>query len=280
MRNLHLLNLLARNAKRGEFRADAATNTIYLYDFIVGSDEEAEWFGGVSPGAFARQLAGMTGDVALRINSPGGEVFAARAMGQAIREYPGTVTAHIDGLAASAATTVAVAAAKVVMAPDALFMIHNAWTLAYGNAGDFRATADLLDKIDAGIKDGYAAKGSKSADEFGAFMAAETWFSAQEAVDCGLCDEIAGAKDAPKDRVKAEASVWDLTAYEAAPKSPARNVSEIKLALDADGVRELIAEALAANSVREPTPDNTADDADETEQRRRVHAVRMLAETA
>lgn len=201
-RHLHLLNLLSRNAKRGEFRADASSNTIYLYDFIVGSDEEADFWGGVSPGNFARQLAAMSGPVHLRINSPGGEVFAARAMAQAIREYPGDVICHVDGLAASAATTVAIAGNRVVMAPDALFMIHNAWTIALGNADDFRDTAGVLDKIDAGIRDAYAAKSGKAdAAAFAGMMAAETWFSAQEAADLGLCDEIAGdepAKAEPK----------------------------------------------------------------------------------
>jgi ATP-dependent Clp protease protease subunit len=110
MRPLKLLNLLKANAKRGEFRAEG--NTIYLYDVIVACDADAEWFGGVSAESFVKTLSAMSGDVNLHINSPGGDVFAGVAMAQAIRSYDGKVVAHIDGLAASAASAVAVAATK------------------------------------------------------------------------------------------------------------------------------------------------------------------------
>jgi hypothetical protein len=100
--NRKLLALLARNAKKGEFRAEG--NVIYLYDIIVAADADAEWFGGVSAESFVQTLRGMSGDVELRINSPGGDVFGAKAMAQAVRDYPGQVTAHVDGIAASAAT--------------------------------------------------------------------------------------------------------------------------------------------------------------------------------
>jgi ATP-dependent Clp protease protease subunit len=84
-----LLNLLASNAKAGSFRAEG--NTVYLYDVIVGSDLEAEFFGGVSAGTFINALKGMKGAFSLRINSPGGDVMAARAITQAMREYDGEI---------------------------------------------------------------------------------------------------------------------------------------------------------------------------------------------
>jgi ATP-dependent Clp protease protease subunit len=129
-----LLNLFARNAKKGEFKAEG--NTIFVYDVIVASEADAEWFGGVAADTFAKALKGMSGDVELRINSPGGDVFGAKAMAQAIRDYPGQVTAHVDGVAASAATFLTAVADKTIMAPGSLQMIHKAWTLAIGNSDD------------------------------------------------------------------------------------------------------------------------------------------------
>lgn len=210
MRRNKLLNLLATNAKRGEFRAEG--NTLFLYDVIVSSDAEAEWFGGVSPEAFARQLAAMEGEVHLRINSPGGDVFAARAMAQAMREHDGEIIAHVDGYAASAASLIAVTAARCIMAPGSFMMIHKAWTLALGNSDDLTATAKLLEKIDATLAETYAAKTGGEAADFATMMAAETWFSPAEAVEMGLADEQASSK------VQASAR-WDLSAYGVAPAS-------------------------------------------------------------
>jgi ATP-dependent protease ClpP protease subunit len=212
MKSLKLLNFFAKNAKKGSFYAEA--NVIYVYDVIVGSDAEAEFWGGVSPQAFVKTLKGMTGPVEMRINSPGGDVFGARAMAAAMREYGDTITAYVDGYAASAASLIAVAASKVVMAEGSMMMIHKAWTFAMGNADDLAATADLLEKIDATIADTYAAKSGGDADDFAAKMAAETWFTAAEAVAVGLADEVAEA-------VKAKAkNAWDMSVFDHAPPAP------------------------------------------------------------
>lgn len=240
-----LLNLLARNAKRGEFRAE--DNTIFLYDVIVGSDEEASWFGGVSPEAFARQLAGMTGTVHLRINSPGGDVFASRAMAQAMREHDGDIIAHVDGYAASAASLIAVSASRCIMAPGSFLMIHKAWTIAMGNSDEFTSTAALLDKIDATLAQTYADKTGGTADEFSALMAAETWFTPAEALDLGLADEVATST------AKAQAS-WDLSAYARPPAAVA-----------------------APEPDPEPQPEPALAPVDNSERRARIHAARMLA---
>jgi ATP-dependent Clp protease protease subunit len=214
MRN-KLLNLLARNARKGEFRAEG--NTIYLYDVIVSTEADASWWGGVSAEAFVPMLKAMTGDVDIRVNSPGGDVFGAKAMAQAIREYPGNVTVHVDGYAASAATFVTSAADKTLMAPGSLMMIHEAWTIAMGNAGDFTATANLLSKIDGTIAETYAAAATARGVEppdFGALMAAETWFTPAEAIAAGLADEQDGEVEDTTARAR-----WDVTAYAKAPKT-------------------------------------------------------------
>lgn len=203
--------LLQANAKRGSFRAEG--NTIYIYDVIVADEFEAEWFGGVCPRAFIDALSGMNGDVAIRVNSPGGDVFAAVAITQAMREYSGTITVHVDGYAASAASVIAVASPKVVMAPGSFMMIHKAWTIALGNSDDFLATAELLEKVDGSIADSYAVKSGGETTHFLDLMAAETWFTATEAVAAGLADEV--AQDKPKALAK-----WDMSAFEAAPALP------------------------------------------------------------
>mgnify|MGYP000732902780 CR=1 FL=1 len=148
-----MLKLLASNKQRGQFRteniAGSSEATIYLYDMIVDSDIEAEWWGGVSPQAFIKELNGISAKtIHLRVNSPGGSVFAARAIEQAIREHSATVIAHIDGIAASAASFLIMAADHVEMAPGSFLMIHKAWTYAYGNADDMLKTAEMLDQID------------------------------------------------------------------------------------------------------------------------------------
>jgi ATP-dependent Clp protease, protease subunit len=207
-----LLGLMAKNRSRGTFRADASSNVIELYDLIVGSDSEAEWFGGVSPQAFRRALGGMTGPVSLRINSPGGDVFGARAIEQAMREYGSPITAHVDGYAASAASLVTASASRVIMAPGSMLMIHKSWSFGFGNADDMLKLAELLEKVDGTIAETYAAKSGKDAATFAAPMAAETWYTAQEAVDIGLADEIAangGSTQASK--------AWDLSAYARGP---------------------------------------------------------------
>lgn len=217
-----LHNLLARNRRRGEFRAEAGEeigNTIYLYDAIVASEADAEWWGGVAADTFVRTLLAMSGPVTVRVNSPGGDVFAARAMAQAIREYPDQVTVQVDGYAASAASFITSVADRTLMAPGAMMMIHKAWTVSWGNADDMAATANLLNKIDGTICATYAAsaeKRGKEASDFLALMAAETWLTDQEAVDLGLADEVMA--DTDKAATAQARARWDLSAYAKAPK--------------------------------------------------------------
>jgi ATP-dependent Clp protease, protease subunit len=221
MKPQRLLNLFSANAKRGSFRADASSNTIELYDYICSSEDEAAWFGGVSLHGFANALGQMSGQVHLRINSPGGDVFAGIAMAQLMRDYKGEIVAHVDGYAASAASIVAIAAKQVLMAPASMLMIHKAWTFAMGNSDDLLATASLLEKIDGQLADTYAQRGKKSADEFLDLMSKETWFTPQEAIDAGLCDGMAQESETKSNRARA---IWDLSAFDRAPAPPAEPV--------------------------------------------------------
>lgn len=224
----HLLNLLRNNARKGEFRAEG--NTLYLYDVIVTSKSDADWFGGVDSETFVQALASMTGDVAVRVNSPGGDVFGGRAMAQAIRDYPGKVTVYVDGYAASAASFVTAAADHVVMGEGSFQMIHNAWTIALGNASDLLAQAEVLEKIDGTIADTYAGASKRrgkvvDAAEFAALMGEETWLTAQEAIEVGLADEVAASS--PK-----AASRWDVSAYAKAPAPEAPEPAHVAQATE------------------------------------------------
>lgn len=210
--------VLALNKGRGEFKAVAAKDeaTVYLYDSIVNTADEAAWFGGVDPKSFIDAIKGIDAPVInLRINSPGGSVFAARAIEQALREHPAKVVAHIDGYSASAASFLMMAADEINIASGAMVMIHKAWTMAYGNADDLSQTADLLAKIDSTLVDTYASRTKSDPKQIADWMAAETWFTAQEAIDAGFADQISQTKS------KAETK-WDLSAYANAPKQPVK----------------------------------------------------------
>jgi len=207
--NLQLLKLLALNKGKGYFKAEASADsaTIYLYDAIVSDD----YWGGISALSFAKELATIDApDIHLRINCPGGDVFAARAMAQTMKEHPSNITAHIDGYAASAATFLVTAADKSVISEGGMFMIHNAWTVAGGNAKDFIETAALLSKTDQAICNDYLAKTGQTEQQIKDWMDAETYFYGQEAVDAGFVDSL--AEVSPKNSIN-----WDLSAYAHAP---------------------------------------------------------------
>ncbi|MDX5984689.1 Clp protease ClpP [Sphingomonas echinoides] len=208
-----LLNLAQDNRGKGSgLRSEATgtdTTTVYLYDVI-------DSFWGICASDFTRELAAITtSNVVLRINCPGGDVFEARAMMTAIAEHPATFTAKVDGLAASAATAITLACDTVEIADGGFYMIHQAWTFAMGNADDMTATATLLGKIDDVLVAGYAGKTGKPNDEIAALMRAETWFTAQEAVDAGFADAVTAS---PAKKAKAQASAFNLAAFANAPK--------------------------------------------------------------
>lgn len=218
-----LLKLLADNRGTAArcFQVQAAADPaddsaeILLYDAIVDSELEAEYWGGVSAAGFVKALREVTAStIHLRINSPGGSVFAARAIETALREHKARIVVHIDGLAASAATFIAMVGEEIIMSKGAMFMIHKAWTFAWGNADDLAAQAALLNKIDGTLVQTYADRTGQKAEDIAALMAAETWFTAQEAVDAGFVDSIAA--DAAEDTTQARAA-WNLSAYQNVP---------------------------------------------------------------
>ncbi len=166
-------------------RARSSGTEVLIYDEIGAY--------GVTAKGFLAELGALPDDAAidLRLNSPGGSVFDAVAIYNALRRHPGEVTVWIDGIAASAASYIAMAGDTIVMPENAFLMIHDPSGLVMGTAEDMRSTAEALDKVKVSLVQGYAAKSSKPDEEIAALMAAETWLDAKDALDLGFIDRVA-----------------------------------------------------------------------------------------
>lgn len=191
---------------------DAGEATIYIYDVI-----DSWW--GIAALQIAPVIAALDPSHTLhvRVNSPGGDVFEGRAIRTAIRQFKGKTIGHVDGLAASAATTVVDACDEVEISEGGMYMIHNGWTYAMGNKHEMRKNADLLDKVDAAIVADYARRTGADADQLVSWMDAETWFSAEEAVEHGFANRLATVPE--KGTENSGARKWNLTAFDKVPKA-------------------------------------------------------------
>lgn len=146
---------------------------------------------GVSAKSFLNDLASAQGDsVRVEINSPGGDVFAGLAIYNGLRNSGKKVNVRVLGLAASAASLVAMAGDTIEMPENSFMMVHNPWGFAMGGASDMRDTADMLDKLGVSLASTYAKRTGKSAEEIAALLDAETWMSAAEAVDAGFATAV------------------------------------------------------------------------------------------
>lgn len=177
-----------------QFRAQEKTGELLLY----GPIESYTWWGDeVTPKQFKKDLDAL-GEIDLLnvyINSDGGDVFAAQAIYSMLKRYDARVNVYIDGLAASAASVVAMAGDTVYMPRNAMMMVHNPWTIAIGNAEEFRKLADDLDKIRESIINAYEEKTGLERDKIVELLDAETWLTADEAFELGFIDEIEHEKE-------------------------------------------------------------------------------------
>lgn len=174
-----------------EAKADKAE--IWIYE-MIGKDF---WTGdGITAKSFQKELSEIkSAQIDLHINSPGGEVFDGITIYNLLKAHPANVTTYIDGLAASIASVIALAGDKVIMAENALYMMHNPWGLAMGTAEDMRKMADALDKVGGSIALAYTSKSGQPDNAILDMMNAETWLTADEAKDLGLVDEISEQMD-------------------------------------------------------------------------------------
>ena len=165
----------------------ASSAEIYLYE-----DIGAGWFGGVSSKEFSDELKsiGAVDTINLRLNSPGGSVFEGVAINNLLSSNPANVIVHIDGLAASIASIVAMAGDEIRMAENALMMIHDPWGLAVGTAEDMRKEADTLEVVRDTLIKTYVSRTTSEEEQISEWMQAETWMNADEAKERGFADQI------------------------------------------------------------------------------------------
>lgn len=265
------LHMRARSDKPWyQFRNLAADEAeLFLYDEIGGWGTLAE--------DFIAELRTVTAPkLRVRMSSPGGSVFEGIALANALRAHPAEVTVQVDGLAASIASVIAMAGDRVVVQPQAMLMCHDAAGVCLGNAQDMQDMGDLLDKISGNIADAYVAKAGGTRDEWRTRMRAESWFTAEEAVEAGLADEMLP----PQKRQPAEGEPemhqqFDLTAYgyqgprqpehpkpapPAAAQTPASPASEATLTIPiGSALGEQLAAALRAcvEPAVDPAPEST-----------------------
>jgi len=161
--------------------------TLYLDGIIA---EDSWWDDEVTPREFEKELKAGSGPVTVWINSYGGDVFAAARIYNMLREYKGKVTVKIDGIAASAASVIAMAGDEVLMSPVATMMIHNPWTYAAGDARDFERVQRELDSVKQTIVNAYEIKTGLSREEISALMDDETYFDAKYAIEKKFADGI------------------------------------------------------------------------------------------
>lgn len=164
--------------------------------FMNGVIAEDSWFDDdVTPALFKDELNAGTGDITLWINSPGGDCVAAAQIFNMLSEYPGKVTVKIDGLAASAASVIAMAGTEVWMSPVSMMMIHNPATVAWGDHAEMKKAMELLDAVKESIINAYVRKTGQSRAKLSHLMDAETWMDANKAVELGFADDILFQKE-------------------------------------------------------------------------------------
>ena len=164
--------------------------------FLNGEISDETWYGDeVTPRLFKDELMSSEGDITVWINSPGGDVFAAAQIYNMLMDYKGNVTVKIDGLAASAASVIAMAGTKVQMSPVAMMMIHNPATVAIGDAAEMKKAITMLDEVKESIMNAYEIKTGLNRTKISHLMDAESWFNAKKAVELGFADEILFDKD-------------------------------------------------------------------------------------
>ena len=158
---------------------------------IDGVIAEESWFDDdVTPKLFREQLHAGMGDVVIWVNSPGGDCVAASQIYTMLMEYKGNVTVKIDGIAASAASVIAMAGTEVLMAPTSLLMIHNPLTVAIGDSEEMQKAIAMLDEVKESIINAYELKTGMSRAKLAHLMDAETWMNAQKAIELGFADGI------------------------------------------------------------------------------------------
>jgi ATP-dependent protease ClpP protease subunit len=224
--------------------SNAATLDIY--------DEIGFW--GVTAQDFSAQLKSVTApSITVHINSPGGDVFDGIAILNALRSHPATVNVVVDGVAASAASFIAMAGDSITMAPNSTMMIHDASGVCMGNAADMESMAGLLDKMSDNIASVYASRAGGTTAQWRDAMRGEQWYTADEAVTAGLADRVSEARHTDESSVKA---TWNLTFFNydgrsGAPAPVAATTPSTAFVFDAELFRAAMRSAVSTEGGRQ-----------------------------
>lgn len=219
--------------------AEPGVGELLLYGLIGPDDGFGFLFDQVTPKQFRDDLdsLGVISDLNVFINSEGGDVFAGQAIHSMLQRHPANVNVYVDGLAASIASVVAMAGDRVIMPSNAMMMVHNPWTISAGDSEEFRKIADTLDNIRESMIAAYQSKTGMARDELVPLLEAETWMSAEEAVDRGFADEIEETKRIAAsmrgpDRIVVQGREMDLSAYRNRPKNIPQKTSSSQANFD------------------------------------------------
>ena len=225
-------------------------------------DTEIWWGDEITPDAFREELEAHPGDIEVYINSPGGNIIAASQIYTMLVEHKGNVVVKIEGLAASAASIIAMAGTTVLMAPVAYMMIHGASTVAWGNQQEMRHEADVLAEIDKGIRDAYCLKTGLRESKVAQMMEDETWMSAKTCISLGFADGYIGQDvqetetedepDEPKDSAVVEKNSMPAVAW-----TGRQQFAAILKAAGIVNPSDLVERMIASRS--EPKPDSSTE---------------------
>jgi ATP-dependent Clp protease, protease subunit len=215
---------------------------------------------GVSAKDFRAQLNDVAGNIVLRINSPGGDVFDGIAIHNSLLAHDGHIRVEVTGVAASAASIIAMAGDEVAIAENAFLMIHNAWSLTIGNADDHAETSDLLGQIDHSLASTYAKRTGQDIRVMKAMMDEETWLGSADAKSNGFVTEIIASRSA---NARFDMSVYANAPTQLASAEPLNdiNIRDVERILRDAGIPRRKAKALAGHGIK--TPIDRCDDDDE-----------------
>lgn len=206
---------------------------------LSGVIAEESWFDDeVTPKIFRDELMSGEGDITVWINSPGGDCIAAAQIYNMLLEYKGNVTIKIDGIAASAASVVAMAGNKVIMSPVSMLMIHNPMTMAAGDTTEMKKAISMLTEVKESIINAYELKTGMSRDKIAKLMDAETWMDANKAVELGFADEILSRESSVKQSAMmysenvVSRKLWNKISAKYRPKDQGRTVAALLRSLD------------------------------------------------
>lgn len=208
--------------------------------FLNGTIAEESWFDDdVTPQIFKDELNKGNGNITVWINSPGGDCVAAAQIYNMLIDYKGDVTVKIDGIAASAASVIAMAGTKILMSPVSMLMIHNPMTIAFGNKGEMEKAISMLDEVKESIINAYEIKTGLSRAKLSHLMDSETWMDANKAVELGFADDILKRSEANDMEIPQvsmmyqEAQVVNSLMYKLATKCKIEN-KETNIGIKAD----------------------------------------------